>query len=138
MVAHGSPHVTYDVDVCYERSRENILRLAEAMEPFHPRLRGAPADLPFTFDGETIRRGLNFTLSSDLGDVDFLGEVAGLGFYPAVRTASVTLNLFGHDYHVLSLEGLIQAKKAAGRPRDLEAIPELEAMLNLEQESGDE
>lgn len=138
MFAQGSPHLTQDLDICYERSRENLGRVVEALGPYHPQLRGAPAGLPFSFDVETVHRGLNFTLSTDLGDIDLLGEVAGLGFYPAVRAASVRLNLFGQDYNVLSLEGLIQAKKAAGRPRDLEAVPELEAMLNLEQESGDE
>jgi len=37
---------------------------------------------------------------------------------------------------VLSVAGLIKAKKAAGRPRDLYAIPELEALEELRKKTG--
>ena len=43
----GSPHPTYDVDLCYRRSEENLSRLAKALQELHPRLRGTPKDLPF-------------------------------------------------------------------------------------------
>ncbi len=84
MVAHGSAQVTQDLDICYERSHENIRRLTKALRPYRPRLRGAPADAAFRFDEETIERGLNFTLTADLGDLDLFGEVIGLGPYDAV------------------------------------------------------
>jgi predicted nucleotidyltransferase len=131
MVAQGAGRPTRDVDICYQRTPENIQRLAAALAPFHPRLRGAPEGLPFRFDPETIQRGLNFTLSTDLGDLDLLGEVAGLGFYDAVRNRSETLTLFERECRVLSLDGLILAKRAAGRARDLEVLPELEALREL-------
>ncbi len=133
MVAHGSAHVTADVDVCYGRTPENIQRLAEALKPYHPRLRGAPSGLPFVFDADTIKHGLNFTLTTDLGDLDLLGEVAGLGFYDSVRSSSTSMEIYGRECHVLSLDGLIKAKRAAGRPRDLAAISELEALRELSQ-----
>jgi hypothetical protein len=44
---HGSAHVTYDVDVCYERSLANVERLCRALASVHPHLRGAPPDIPF-------------------------------------------------------------------------------------------
>jgi hypothetical protein len=138
MVAHGSAYVTRDADYCYRRNRENIRRLASALAPFHPSLRGAPTGLPFVFDEETIRRGLNFTLSTDIGDVDFLGEVAGLGDYEAVRAASEILEVFDRKCPVLSLDGLIRAKRAAGRARDLEVIHELEALQELKGKSDPE
>jgi hypothetical protein len=134
MVAHGSARLTRDADVCYQRTPENIRRLASAVAPCHPRLRGAPEGLPFHFDEET-----NFTLTADLGDLDFLGEVAGLGNFESVRKSSETMQLFGRDCKVLSLDGLIRrAKRAAGRPRDLEAVKELEALRELQSglESG--
>lgn len=81
MVAHGSAHATFDIDFCYRRSMENIEKLSSALEPFHPRLRGAPKDLPFKFDGKTIKAELNFTLTTDLGDINFAGEVSGLGAF---------------------------------------------------------
>jgi len=63
------------------RTNKNMERLAKALQPFHPVLRGAPPGLPFRCDAKTIASGLNFTLTTDLGDLDFLGEVAGLGFF---------------------------------------------------------
>lgn len=70
MVLHGSARTTQDFDICYERAPGNLQALAAALAPFHPRLRGAPPDLPFRLDAATLRSGLNFTLSTDLGDID--------------------------------------------------------------------
>ena len=137
MLLQGSAHLTQDIDFCYLRSRENIRRLAAVLSPYHPSLRGAPKGLPFVFDEETIRRGLNFTLSTDIGDIDFLGEVAGLGDYAAVKAASETLEIFGRKCSVLSLDGLIRAKRAAGRKRDLEVLHELEALRELKAMQND-
>ena len=60
--AHGSARVTYDLDIVYRRTNENIKRLVDALAPHEPYLRGAPPGLPFKWDVETIRSGLNFTL----------------------------------------------------------------------------
>src|SRR5579863_3861855 len=76
-VAHGLARLTSDVDVVYARERNNIQNLVQALEIHHPYLRGAPPGLPFRFDEQTIQAGLNFTLSTDLGDLDLLGEIAG-------------------------------------------------------------
>src|SRR5437763_14137491 len=72
---HGSGRVTSDLDIFYRRTSENIERLAAALAPLKPRLRGAPPTLPFEFDAETIRRGLNFTLTTDAGPLACLGEL---------------------------------------------------------------
>src|SRR5437867_7941495 len=55
MVAHGSSIVTRDFDLCYRRTPDNLARLARAIAPLHPRLRGAPGDLPFLFDVRTLQ-----------------------------------------------------------------------------------
>jgi hypothetical protein len=132
--AHGSAYLTQDLDVCYDRSSTNMERLAKALRPLHPRLRGAPAGLPFSFDPPTISRGMNFTLATDLGDLDLFGEVLGIGQYAEVKALSVTLELFGRPCEVLSLEGLIRSKRAAGRTKDLLVLPELEALQEIEKE----
>ncbi len=75
---HGSARLTSDIDIVYERSLPNIERLVEAMSALNPYLRGAPPGLPFRFDVETVRRGLNFTLSTDAGPVDVLGQITAL------------------------------------------------------------
>jgi hypothetical protein len=138
MVAQGSAQVTQDLDLCYQRSHENIHRLVKALSPHRPWLRGAPANIPFQFDEETIKRGLNFTLATDIGEIDLLGEVAGLGPYDAVRALSETMQVYGRGCNILSLEGLIKAKRAAGRPRDLAVIPELEALSELRRKLNSE
>lgn len=128
--AHGSARLTQDADFIYCRTPENIERLASAIAPYRPYLRGAPPGLPFQFDRATILRGLNFTLTTDLGDVDFLGEMVGGGTYEQVESHTVALSVFGRDIRVLDLPALIRAKRAAGRPKDLEVIAELEALLS--------
>jgi hypothetical protein len=138
MGLQGSAHLTRDMDFCYERSRPNLERLAKALKPYHPSLRGAPAGLPFHFDAETIARGLNFTLSTDLGDTDFLGEVSGLGGFDSVKAASDVKNVGGVEVRVLSLSGLIKSKVAAGRDRDLYVLPELKALEELKKKTRTE
>lgn len=138
MVAHGSAKATFDLDVCYNRSKQNIERLCRALEPLHPRLRGAPKNLPFRFDAKTVSAGLNFTLATDLGDFDALGEVAGLGFYDAVCNSSVLKRVEKISCRVLSLDGLYQAKSAAGRDKDVEALKEIKGLQELKGRLGEE
>jgi hypothetical protein len=131
---HGSSYVTFDLDFCYARDHENLSRLAQALSPYHPRLRGAPEGLPFRFDEDTLRGGLNFTLATDLGDIDLMGEVAGVGDFAAALAASERVELFGATFDVLTLNALIASKRAAGRPKDLMVLPELEALREATEE----
>jgi len=133
--AHGSARITQDTDFLYSRTRDNIERLTAALLPYQPYLRGAPPGLPFRFDARAVQQGLNFTLRTALGDIDLLGEVAGVGNYEAVLPHAVRLPVFGQEVLVIDLPWLIRAKRAAGRPKDLEAIAELEALL-AEKERG--
>jgi predicted nucleotidyltransferase len=128
-VAHGSARLTQDVDVVYSRTRENIDRLARSLAEHDPYLRGAPPGLPFTWDTATINRGLNFTLTTNLGDIDLFGEIPGGGRYEDLVDHCITLELFGTPCRCLGLEWLIRVKRAAGRPKDLEAVAELEVLL---------
>lgn len=133
----GSARTTLDVDVVYARDRENIQRLAAALSPHSPYLRGAPPGLPFTFDEKTIRNGLNFTLATEaLGDVDFLGEVAGGGTYEELVPFTQELEVFGLAIRCVTLARLIELKRAAGRPKDLEVIAELQAILEERRNAG--
>jgi hypothetical protein len=83
--AHGSSYLTYDLDVAYARTRDNLKRIVAALAPYQPRPRDFPTDLPFVWGEQTINQGTNFTLTTDLGNIDLLGEVAGLGTYEQVR-----------------------------------------------------
>ena len=130
-VAQGSAYMTVDLDICYERTHANHRRLSDALRPLNPQLRGAPPGLPFVLDPPTLKAGLNFTLLTDAGDIDLLGEVSGLGLYEQVRKHAEEVDLFGRQLWILSLEGLIQSKRAAGREKDLRLIPELKALQAL-------
>ena len=136
MGVQGSAHLTKDIDFCYKRTPKNMDRLARAIAPLHAKLRNAPADLPFCLDAKTIAAGMNFTLSTDIGDLDFLGEVSGLGSYNQVLAQSDKRIIGGLDCRVLSLEGLIKAKEASGRPRDLYVLPELRGLAELKRKTG--
>jgi len=133
----GSSRFTRDLDIVYNRSPENIARLVEALKPFEPYLRGAPPGLPFRWDAETVKRGLNFTLITTIGPIDLLGEVAGGGTYKDLLPHTIETELFGIPCRCVNLTKLIELKRAAGRPKDLEAIAELEVLRELyeEQES---
>lgn len=125
---HGSARMTQDIDVVYSRAPENVKRLVEALTPFAPYLRGAPAGLPFEWSVSTVLRGLNFTLTTRLGDIDLLGELTGGGTYEDLEGSTLGVELFGCRCRCLDLDTLIRVKRAAGRPRDLEAVAELEAL----------
>ena len=131
--AHGSARVTQDVDVCYSRSAANLERLVRALRPLKPYLRDAPPGLPFDWSVETLQAGLNFTLTTTAGDIDLFGEVLGGGGYPDLEPHTITAQIYGRDTRILDIPWLIRTKRAAGRPRDLEAIAEL---LALEEEQA--
>jgi hypothetical protein len=134
--AHGSAHVTVDLDVVYRRTDENISRLVTALEPLKPYLRGAPPGLPFRFDKHTVRRGLNFTLTTQAGDLDLLGEATGGGDYDALLPHTEQRQVDNLECRFVNLQMLIRLKRAAGRPKDFERIAELE-ILQEEQLKGD-
>ena len=125
-VAHGSSRLTNDLDIVYERSTENIRRIIDTLDPYQPYLRGAPPGLPFRWETKTLAAGLNFTLTTSLGNIDLLGEIAGGGKFETLIDESSAIEIFGVSCLCVSLEKLIQLKRAAGRPKDLEVIAELE------------
>ena len=128
--AHGSARLTLDLDVVYRRSSENIARIVNALRPIKPYLRGAPAGLPFDWSVETIAKGLNFTLITSLGALDLLGEIVGGGAYEQLVPETIAVEIAGVNCLCLNLERLIKVKRAAGRPKDLETIAELQQILN--------
>lgn len=125
----GSARLTFDVDVVYSRGKANLEKIAKVLRPLKPYLRGAPPGLPFALDVPTLRNGLNFTLTTSLGDLDLLGEVVGGGGYRDLLPHTFAVEAFGVKFKCVDLPTLIKLKRAAGRPKDLESIAELEALL---------
>jgi hypothetical protein len=132
-ILHGSSHTTNDLDLCFSRHAANLKRLAQALAPFHPRLRDLPADLPFVWDEVTLRNGTVFTLSTDLGMIDLLAEVSGVGGFDEVKSHSELIQAFDRSVWTLDLPSLIRAKRAAGRDKDLRVLPELESLLDAQE-----
>jgi predicted nucleotidyltransferase len=126
---HGALRTTLDLDVVYDRRPENVARVAKALAPLRPYLRGAPEGLPFVLDKDTIARGLNFTLTTERGDLDLLGEIAGGGSFEQLAAHALPLDVGGIDCLLVDLPTLIRLKRAAGRAKDREALAELEALL---------
>jgi predicted nucleotidyltransferase len=137
-ILHGAARTTNDVDLVYARDPENLKSLTEALSLQQPYLRGAPPGLPFRWDERTIQGGLNFTLTTSLGDLDLLGEVPGGGSYEQLLPFTQELSVVGVSCRVVTLERLILLKRAAGRPKDLEAIAELHALLEERRKMGPE
>jgi hypothetical protein len=125
----GSTTLTQDVDVCYARDEENLERMATALKELHPRVRGAPSDVPFVLDAQSLAMGDHFTLVTDAGSVDILAHPAGIpGGYEELERATDPMDLGGFSVRVASIDDLIRMKRAAGRPKDLVELEILGAL----------
>jgi len=102
-----------------------------------PNLRDAPLNLPFSWDAKTIRSGLNFTLTTRLGDVDLFGAVAGGETYQDLLAHSFDVDALGVRFKCIDLPTLIRIKEAAGRPKDREAVAELRILLEESEKKQD-
>lgn len=137
--AHGSPSVTSDLDICYERSRPNLERLAGALRELHATLRGADASLPFRLEARTLEMRDHFTFSTDAGDLDCLGVPTGTGGFSDLNLNAVRVELVGMWVKLASLDDLIRMKRAAGRLKDrveLEILGALRDELERDATSG--
>ena len=129
--AHGSTHVTNDLDICYDAPSENIARLARLLADWEAYPRGIERGLPFFMDERQFRTTPLMTLTTREGDLDVLDRVAGVGDFDRVLDQSVEFDGFGVRFRALDLPALIRAKRAAGRPKDIAQLPELEAIVAL-------
>jgi len=133
---HGSPSLTGDLDVCYDRSRENLPRLAEALQELQARLRGVDEDVPFLLDARTLKAGSNFSFVTTAGALDALGAPAGTQGYDELVVNAERMDIGGIEVLVADLDDLIRMKLAAGRPKDrIEA--EILGALREERSTGD-
>jgi hypothetical protein len=104
-----------------------MTRILPAVAGLNPHYRMRP-ELPFVTDPLYYSKFKNLYLVTDVGPIDFLGEVDGIGDYPETLKNSEVAELDGRQFRVLTIPALIRAKTAAGRPKDWEAIQQLEAL----------
>ncbi len=116
--ALGSPSVTRDLDICHERSSDNLERLATVCAGLDARLRDVPDGLPFRLDALTLRNGDSFTFETVHGPFDILATPSGTRGYPDLIVNATLTDFAGRSVWVCSLEDLIRMKIAAGRAKD--------------------
>ena len=133
----GSARVTYDVDLCYRRTSENLERMASVLRTLTLTLRGAPRDLKFRLDARALALGSNFTFEVD-GEypLDLLAYLEPIGTYDDLLGGSDILQIAGRPVRVIGLADLIRIKRHLGRPKDRESLLHLEAIKRLRDEEG--
>ena len=130
-VLQGASILTVDLDLCIPFSPENLARLLPLLVGIDARFRAHPERPRLTAEVERFSTFRLLMLETALGPLDVLREITGIGQFEEVVRASTELDLGGLRCRVLGLEGLIAAKRAAGRDTDLRVLPELEATLRL-------
>ncbi|MGH9424151.1 MAG: nucleotidyltransferase [Thermoanaerobaculia bacterium] len=133
--AHGSRRLTDDVDICYATTPMNLNSLSALLSTWKAYPRGIEKGLPFFMDEQQFRTTPLMTLVTTQGMIDVLDVVKGVGDYEKCSNRSVEVSAFNTRFKVLDLPALIDAKRAAGRPRDIDHIPELEALLALNRQT---
>jgi hypothetical protein len=135
-VMHGSAQITRDLDICYSGDQANLDRLGRALIDLDARLRGVAGSVPFVPDGRTLRRTQILTLDTSAGPLDLLVDPAGSPGYAQLAARALRVEWAGATIKVASLEDLLAMKRAAGRPKDLLAVEELEAIRRLLREGA--
>lgn len=127
-VTHGSSMATQDIDICCDFAPNNLLRLQSALDGIHPVHRMTTKQLPLVLTAEYCLDLKNLYLDTDIGQLDCLGEILGIGDFHEVKKHSEPIEIDGRSCHILRIEALIAAKQAMGRPKDLETIRQLEVI----------
>jgi hypothetical protein len=134
--AHGSPLVTNDVDITPERSRENLERLSDALKELGARIRTSiePEGLPFDHDADSLDRMEVLNLVTDAGDLDVSLIPTGTKGFGDLERQAVVMKPFGVLTEVASLADVVRSKEAAGRLKDLAALPTLRRLLEADED----
>lgn len=131
-VLHGATYVTRDLDLCTPLHLANAEKLVRALQGLHPYHRLSTHRLPLEMNPVCLTRYRNLYLHTNLGMLDLLTEVAGLGPYSAVLDASFPLSLWELECRTLTLDGLIASKQALGQPKDLALLRQLLAIRDVQ------
>jgi len=125
---HGSSLLTRDLDVCAVLSEKNVGKLRATLRDLRPVHRMTPQKLSFIDNPSPGASLQNLYLETELGAVDILGSIKGVGDYDRVRASAIEIELFGRRCRVISLDDLIRAKESLGREKDLLALKELRSI----------
>ena len=121
-VYHGVPVATFDLDICCPFGEDNVRRIESAVKDLHPVHRLTANKLPLEQTHSTFKDLKNVYLQTDLGKLDCLGEVAGLGDFKEVCRQSILHTMSFGAFRMLNLDALVAAKLAVGRGKDLDTV----------------
>ena len=124
-VYYGVPIATFGLDICCPFEEQTLYRIQAAVRDLHPYHRLAANKLALELSADLCSRLKNLYLQTDLGKLDCLGEVAGIGGFEEVLRRSVSGKLPFGEFKFLTLDALIDGKEAAGREGDLAALRHL-------------
>ncbi|NQT01186.1 MAG: nucleotidyltransferase [Planctomycetes bacterium] len=130
-VVHGCTYVTQDIDICCDFSPDTLLALQKAISDLHPVHRMTPGRKGLKLTEQTCGQFKNLYLDTDIGQLDCLSFIDGLGDYSEVKQESELIEVEEIRMRVLSVDALIKAKKTMNRLRDKEAVLQLEAIKKL-------
>jgi hypothetical protein len=130
-VVHGCTYVTQDIDICCDFSSTNLLALQEAVSGLHPVHRMTPNRKKLRLTEKTCQQLKNLYLDTDIGQLDCLSFIDGIGNYQKVKQVSELVQVQDIQLRVMRLDALIKAKKQMKRPHDRQAILQLEAIKRL-------
>ena len=130
-VVQGCTFVTQDIDICCEFTSANLLRLQKAIDDLNPVHRMTPNRQKLKLTEESPNQYKNLYLDTDIGQLDCISYVDGVGGFGEVKEASDLIEVENVELRVLNIDALIESKKAMNRPRDREAILQLEAIKKL-------
>jgi hypothetical protein len=134
VVYHGAPLATFDLDICCPFGEQNVLRIESAVKDLNPIHRLTANKLPLEMTRSAFGDLKNLYLDTDLGKLDCLSEVKGVGNFEEVRKQSVLAQFAYGEFRFLNLDALIIAKKAVGRERDLDAVRRLTAIKETKEQ----
>lgn len=136
VVYHGAPLATFDLDICCPFGEENVRRIEAALHGLHAVHRLTANKLPLALTRGSFGELKNLYLQTDLGKLDCLSTVAGVGHFDVVLQSSEIATFSYGTFRFLNLDALIASKKAAGRERDLAALRQLLAIREKKQLPG--
>lgn len=127
-VLHGVTLVTKAWDVCCRFTLENLRQIKSAVKGLHPFHRLTAHKLPLELTDELCSRLKNLYLQTDIGKLDCLGQIAGVGDYAEGHRRSEVVSMSFGIFRMLDINALIAAEEGVGRPHDLIAVRQLRAI----------
>lgn len=121
---HGHVRMTNDVDLIPAPTRDNLARLADALNELGARVLN-PGSEGVRIDARMLPRATLWQLTTPVGDIDVLHDVPGAASYTELRRRAIAVSLGESRIPVASRDDLIGMKRAAGRPVDLGDIAAL-------------